>query len=847
MKRHTPLWLILFFFLVFTGNLCAQERNMQELKETARTHFLNQSARKTGSPLLLAEESTPTLAGSSSSFLAGVEKESFYIFKKEGRGFVILSADQRMPEVLGYSNEGTLQTENIPDGLKTLLASYQIQAEQLENESANLQEETAIPEFVLPEEKKPLLNGIAWTQDYPYSNHCPESGGERTLAGCVTTAMSTLMAYYKYPEQGKGSVSYTWNGNTLKGDFSSHFYEWDKIRDTYSYINYGDSIKDLFSPEESREVAKLCYDVALSIQTSFGTKVSNSYNTVQLGINAFINNFAYDSNLQVLYRNYFSRAEWLSILQQELAEDRPVFYRGGETTLSGHVFIADGYDKDGLIHFDFGWGGVANGYYHIATISPDDVGAGATGGTGFNIDQFMFVGLQPPAEDSRYQSHLILNKALTASKTELTRSESFSLSSTLVNKGTSFSGTYLAMLYDEAGNSYEVCSPVSASLNMDASRNFSLAGCQIPETLPEGLYQLRIVAKDNKEKEWARVRSLSSVPAYCNVWITDKTIKLANASVSNTLREGIVTAEHALYKGLPGDFTLSLTNGENEFLGTIGVGALDGNSSYTVLANCIGSVQSEETISYSLSGTIGLSPGEYTLIPLYKENNQWKTLSLEGEKITVKATPAGTESLTCLDSEFPQNEQKVARSGMLEGTITLTNEGAPYSNGIVCAFFHNVPANSYNISSRFIPLFLDSGETITKTLYFPHNLPEGDYRMFIYKINANGNSERIEAKEKTRFDFTVVNDSILTGLSSPPSKDEPFTLEYGENEMILRSSQSLAQITLFTSSGIRISHKHIPEDSKEWKIPTDDLGNGIYLVRILLANGTWESAKFSIR
>ncbi len=844
MKRLTSLLPIFLFLLIFTGNLPAQERTIQELQERARSHFSSQAPEKPGM-FSLTDERTVQLAGSASSFLSGVEKESFYIFTEGDSKFVILSADQRMPEILGYSNEGTLEVENIPEGMRALLASYQLAADELENGFTFLQEEVGTKSEGLLQAKKPLLNGISWAQDYPYYNECPAIGTERTLVGCVATAMSTIMAYYQYPDQGKGSVSYTWNGKTLTRDLSTRFYQWDKIRDRYSYIQYLNSIQNLFEEEESQEVAKLCYDVALSIQTSFGTQASSSYNTVKLGLEAFVNHFSYDPHVQVLYRNYFSRAEWLSILQQEIAADRPVLYRGGETALSGHVFIADGYDSDGLIHFDFGWGGMANGYYHIAAISPDDLGAGTTGGYGFNIDQFIFVGLQPPTINSSYQSHLVLNKAMTFSSSSLSRTGFFSIQSTLLNKGTYFQGVYCAMLIGKDGSQYEISSPVSVTLTMDGASNFTLSGCQIPETVPNGLYELRIVAKGISEKDWNYTRALATVPEYCAVWVEDTSVQLANRSTGVTLHGAKIGVEHALYQHVTGDFTLTLSNGDNEFLGTIGIGALSGRF-YTVLADCIGSVQSGETISYSLTGTVQQSPGEYTLIPLYLENGSWKVLDTEGIKVQVKEAPSGTDNLNCVLTDFLPDNPQVTVSGVLEGSMTFSNDGAPYGEGILFAFFHDVQASSYSIATHFMPLFIDSGETITKSVSFPHNLPVGNYNVLLYKFDSNGSAERITPREKTQFSFSVVDDSLFSGLSTRIEDQRGFTVLTGADRIKLQSKLPLSRILMFNSRGSCISNLLIPE-IKEWEVSTHGLQSGIYLIRALQTNGTWTHTKVRIQ
>lgn len=38
--------------------------------------------------------------------------------------------------------------------------------------------------------------------------------------------------------------------------------------------------------------------------------------------------------------------------------------------LSGHSFVIDGYDENGLVHVNWGWDGIGNGYYDIALLNP---------------------------------------------------------------------------------------------------------------------------------------------------------------------------------------------------------------------------------------------------------------------------------------------------------------------------------------------------------------------------------------------------------------------------------------------------------------------------------------------
>ena len=51
--------------------------------------------------------------------------ESFYVFSgTQGKGYVIVAGDDRMPDIVGYSTNDTFDTNNLPDGLKAFLQLY---------------------------------------------------------------------------------------------------------------------------------------------------------------------------------------------------------------------------------------------------------------------------------------------------------------------------------------------------------------------------------------------------------------------------------------------------------------------------------------------------------------------------------------------------------------------------------------------------------------------------------------------------------------------------------------------------------------------------------------------------
>ena len=54
------------------------------------------------------------------------QSHAYYVFNvEEDGGFVIVSADDRTEEILGYSDTGTFDTSNMPDNVKSWLGYYQ--------------------------------------------------------------------------------------------------------------------------------------------------------------------------------------------------------------------------------------------------------------------------------------------------------------------------------------------------------------------------------------------------------------------------------------------------------------------------------------------------------------------------------------------------------------------------------------------------------------------------------------------------------------------------------------------------------------------------------------------------
>ncbi|MDP6669994.1 MAG: C10 family peptidase, partial [Candidatus Krumholzibacteria bacterium] len=293
------------------------------------------------------------------------------------RGHVILSPITEMPAIKAWSDSDDFEpgrsgySELILDALSSSL-------DFLEDNYGDL---NSLPAHVAPAGNRqswenllagrpmagnrnsvgPLLTST-WNQSYPYYLDCPPGDGGTCLVGCVATAAAQILNYWKYPEYGSGSHTYTWDGDDSCGGVPSSTqltatfedpYDWDNILDSYSGGN---------SQAERDAVAELNYEVAVAYEMNFGVCGSGAY--VYTGETVFPGFFRYAETTDFINRNTHSASEWWDRLKTEFdaLPPRPIAYR-----IHTHAIIADGY-QDGstqYYHMNYGWGGSANAWYAL--------------------------------------------------------------------------------------------------------------------------------------------------------------------------------------------------------------------------------------------------------------------------------------------------------------------------------------------------------------------------------------------------------------------------------------------------------------------------------------------------
>lgn len=297
--------------------------------------------------------------------------DAYYVFNNDAGGFVIIAGDDAVTPVLGYTSTGSFDAENLPDGLKDLLKSYERQIAALgDSYQAN---QTATRAAFTGEK---LLNTAKWNQYAPFNKYTPNN----YVTGCVATAGAIVMKHHGYPAKGAGSHSYTWNGKTLSASFE-HTYDWANMPAKYDKTNAADF----------DGVARLMSDLGVAVEMQYNESGSGAY--IGNLVTALQKYFGYSKLSHLMAIEDVGAEAWNGRLREEIDADRPVLYAASDpNTGGGHAFVIDGY-KDESFSVNWGWGGYCDGYYKIGALNPESEGKPT--GDKYNVGQSAVFGMQP--------------------------------------------------------------------------------------------------------------------------------------------------------------------------------------------------------------------------------------------------------------------------------------------------------------------------------------------------------------------------------------------------------------------------------------------------------------------
>ncbi len=534
----------------------------------------------------------------------------YYIFNNSGRGFVIISGDDATYPILAYSDESIFDESNISPATESWLNLYRIQIEFIRDN--NIQSNEFIKsewENISKKElnRNKIQKGIEplirtkWNQRPFVNDLCPYDTAvkARAITGCVANAMAQVMKYWHYPATGSGIHSYThYKYGKLTANFGATTYEWEKMPNIVSDTNIA--------------VATLMFHCGVAVDMNYGTSASGaSSNAVPL---AFINFFNYDKNLEIINKNNYDEAVWISILKNELDNARPICYTGVGT--GGHEFVCDGYNEDDFFHFNWGWGGASDGYFRINELNP--------GNMSFSGFQQAVVGMMPPAD--KLEPSLILSKDVKASNSKVKYATSFTITTNLRNnRDVDFLGEYVATIFDNNGDFVDYFGIITNADTLFGYKNFiddltfTYSGSM--KLLP-GKYKVYINYR-KKGGTWKQLRP--SISDTITKGYTD--IEIYNNNPLRLFSNLNLSVKNLICQDNDININFNIVNfGSTTFKGFIGVALYDTtNKLIKIIANkeetegIDANGKELEELSFDTQITKDVSPGTYLLSGIYKE------------------------------------------------------------------------------------------------------------------------------------------------------------------------------------------------------------------------------------
>lgn len=227
-----------------------------------------------------------------------------------------------------------------------------------------------IESFDIIEHCEPLTTTL-WDQEEPFNLLCKDSNGNLCYTGCTVTAVAQILAYHEYP------VNPVFNGVTI---------DWDIVK-SYSLYDYDSEYEinniDLETDAVANQLANLFEGLGDEDYCDVKYSTSGSSSTINKAKNAF-EKLGY-KNLDI--RLGFGEAD-REVAYNQIRNNRLIHMRGYLVGSGGHAWVVDGfvirrpktttitYYTDGttktevsygesqeLIHINWGWSGLHNGYF----------------------------------------------------------------------------------------------------------------------------------------------------------------------------------------------------------------------------------------------------------------------------------------------------------------------------------------------------------------------------------------------------------------------------------------------------------------------------------------------------
>ena len=436
----------------------------------------------------------------------------FVFNNQEAEGFVLVSAEDEARAILGYSDKGSFNQEDIPENMRFWLQMYADEMRSATEAKAAVNDrgekakgkvnrrkgDEAMRREVEAESYPtiaPLLGETVWGQGQPFNNKCPLQNNKRTVTGCVATALSQIMYAHKYPTKGTGSHSYT--TETKKLSVSANF-----GNTTYDWANMIPNYNGSYTTAQANAVATLMYHVGVAANMDYTVDGSGAVSSIALA--AITEYFGYNKSINVLPKDFTKEETALQIVASDLQAGRPIYISGHTVNQEGHAFVCDGMQSDGYLHINWGWNGMANGYFALSALDPEVQGTGGSASNlAFTEGVCIYSNIKPNAGGTAMPLVTVDKLTRTSSDAISKRTAvEFSLENFTSTGIATAAGTLTYFIYNNAG---EVVSKEEIGTFELAPGYYYTSAIKLtqylPSSLAQGNYELEIRYIDNNDKD----------------------------------------------------------------------------------------------------------------------------------------------------------------------------------------------------------------------------------------------------------------------------------------------------------------------------------------------------------
>lgn len=754
---------------------------------------------------------------------------TYYIYNNPSGGYIIAAADDVAIPMLGYSDSGAVNPDNIPVNMQSWLDFYSDEIAWAVAAGGYAAQST-----ITRADHAPIAPMVSsrWNQSAPYNNLCPTVEGKTSVTGCSATAMAQIMNFWKYPSVGTGSneYSYDYNGSTYTWsmNFASTSLDWSNMLDSYS----GD-----YTPTQATAVATLMKACGISINSSYtSSSTGASINDVA---SALLNNFNYGQSLAFQCRDYYRYNDWTELVYNELSAGRPVYYTGHNT--SGHAFVCDGYSSDGYFHINWGWGGTSDGYYLLSALDPTSQGIGGSN-AGYNAGQEILTGIAPSTIDlpqSAPQMRIsgdVVPEAYSYTRSSSTKAK-FVFKTGDSQKGLwnystyTISGTLGFKVVDTNGNT----SYITIYNFSDLKPSYGWYSFEVTTSkFPVGTYT--ITPAFMVDDKWYDVLTIPSASTALIVTVTASTVKFKPVESTNEVEVTGVTLNAPLYIGEINSFTASI-KATGEYYGELTPMLL--NSSNNIVAKMEAknlTILDGDTRQVTWIGSFSpasFTAGDYTLAFVTPEMKAVPN----AYKVSVSATPAqGSLSTGTITVSNPisgagtRTNPYIIAPDQYSVSVPVSSSGGYFSDIVKLGFFNALTGYSeLFVGSQF--LGLEGGQS--KTLTFSSPLAGLDKDNLYMLVLWGDNKRQLSPQPYT---YVKIGDPVTTGIDNVVDNGSNLTVYPNPvvDQMYINGLDTQATVAIYSLGGAIVMKSEVtPGESVDLSM----LAPGDYIAVIDEANG----------